>query len=209
MGSCRAFLSTRRDNPFVTAAIASIPMLWLKETGASVGVKIVVGHLEYKGLLGGRTGTEETVRPKIWQSLEDQFKAEGIRAVLLDQGEKANAKQGINHLVILNYSEEPARGEQYTPLGETVQILGDILSKSVSQITKYSVIKLDTGTTLYSDVSSLLSSSGVANTPQLLPRLRGERSDVVTFVLTMGDKNLLDPKQRQAAEQQLKVLKWK
>lgn len=51
--SFKNFVLNHPENPFVADAIALVPILWLRETGAKVGVEINVGKPVSRGILGG------------------------------------------------------------------------------------------------------------------------------------------------------------
>ena len=102
--SCKDFITSHPDNPFVAEAKASFPILWLKGRG-KVGIVINVGQLAWKGLFYGGSGNKDSTRNRLSKELMGQLEKEGIQAVILEESGDS-IPNDITTLLVLDYSEE-------------------------------------------------------------------------------------------------------
>jgi hypothetical protein len=93
------------DNPFAQAAPNLVPTVWLKAAGEPVGVRIQLGNIVFKGLVGG-PATAEKVRQKLWKRINEPLAAAGIQAVLLPDQAAAGQTLVVSYVLEVNYSEK-------------------------------------------------------------------------------------------------------
>lgn len=93
------------DNPFPQAALQLVPAVWLKDAGAPLGVRIQLGEVVFKGLVGGSANPEK-IRQKLWQKASEPLAAAGIQAVLLPEQEGGAPSPACPYTLRIEYSEK-------------------------------------------------------------------------------------------------------
>lgn len=203
-------ISAHPDSPVAVAATLSSPLLMLKDSKATVGVTISVGHLQRKGLLGGGLGSEEKAKQTLWSKLSQRLSAEGIPAALLEAPAASLPQGAPQYQLIVEYSEAaPAArvypgaptGLQAQAVANLAELMGGILSPSVEVHQRMRLIDARDDNYLFPTFDDLDSTLSLFDVVPLLTRNPADkRAALMRFLLTLPHVDLRDPQQREAAD---------
>jgi len=202
--TCKRFVSARPENPFVVAANASFPVLWLKEEGGTAGVVVRVGEVLFRGLLGRGPRTPEAARKTVFQEVQKELQAEGVAAVLLESAEQVRADKAIRHIIAVDYTEVR---DQSVGVSASDLLMASIAGDRRRAIVNFTVSRSADNAVIHSGFHSLSSGSGATNFAEALKGKSGDQTALVAFVLRLMSAELSDPGRITAAVEALRRLR--
>lgn len=157
IGSYKRFVSQNPEHLFVGEAKAALPLLWLKYTGAKVGVRIDVGELMWKGVLLGGRSSPDGIRRSIAEGLTRELEQEQIPFVIVDPTQSVNIPRDITVVLEVSYSESSAETPPPDGLIDALIAtpLTNALLKPAVEDLRFSVRKVNETTVYYSGCRSL------------------------------------------------------